>query len=182
LTPGPAGYPPGMPSAGPWGPPPPRAFSRPARWPVFVMLLITLVAVGAAVAAWLRPMPHATSAAPSAPTYTELQVADAKSKVCAAYEKVQNAVNVNAVRNGGDDPNVQVMVATTQRQVFVIGSAYLMTTLAEEAATPSDLKAAANDLAHLYQVVTLDGLVGNSNDAVRNSANQAGFKIQELCR
>ena len=60
---------------------------------MFVMFLITLVAVGAAVAAWLRPIPHNTSATPPAPTYSEQQVADAKSKVCAAYEKVQNAVS-----------------------------------------------------------------------------------------
>ena len=60
---------------------------------MFVMFLITLVAVGAAVAAWLRPIPHNTSATPPAPIYSEQQVADAKSKVCAAYEKVQNAVN-----------------------------------------------------------------------------------------
>jgi hypothetical protein len=149
---------------------------------MFVMFLITLVAVAAAVAAWLRPLPHNTSATPPAPTYSEQQVADAKAKVCAAYAKVQNATNVNAARNGGDDPNTQLLVATTQRQVFVIGSAYLMTTLAEEPAAPSDLVAAANNLAHLYQVVTLDGLVGQSNDSTRNSANDAGFKIQELCK
>ena len=47
------------------------------------MFLITLLAVGAAVAAWLRPIPHSTSATPSAPTYSEQQVSDAKAKVCA---------------------------------------------------------------------------------------------------
>jgi hypothetical protein len=146
------------------------------------MFAITLVAVAAAFAAWLRPTPEPKSAAPTAPTFSEQQVADAKSKVCAAYQKVQHATDVNAVRNGGDDPNTKLMVATTQRQVFVVGSAYLMTTLAEQPAAPSDLVAAANNLAHLYQVVTLDGLVGVSNDATRNSANEAGFKIQEVCK
>ena len=58
---------------------------------MFVMLLVTLVAVGAAVAAWLRPIPHNTYATPPAPTYSEQQVADAKSKVCAAFAKVKNA-------------------------------------------------------------------------------------------
>jgi hypothetical protein len=149
---------------------------------MFVMFLITLAAVGAAVGAWLRPIPHETPAPPAAPTYSEQQVSDAKAKVCAAVQKVHHATDVNAVRNGGDDPNVQLMVATTQRQVFVIGSAYLMTTLAEAPAAPSDLAAIANNLAHLYQVATLDGLAGSISEAVRNSANDDGFKIDELCK
>ena len=104
-APGPAGFPPGIPPAGPWGPPAPVAFSRPARWPMFVMFLITLVAVGAAIAAWLRPLPHNPSATPPAPTYGEQQVSDAKSKVCAAYDKVHRVVQMNSTRSGGDDPN-----------------------------------------------------------------------------
>jgi hypothetical protein len=149
---------------------------------MFVMFLITLVAVGAAVAAWLRPIPQNMSATPPAPTYGEQQVADAKSKVCAAYAKVQNVVSVNVARTAGDDPNSQLLIAVNARQVFAIGSAYLMTTLAEEPATPADLAAAANDLAHLYQVMILDGLVGDRNDPAHNAADQAGFKIQGLCK
>jgi hypothetical protein len=171
-----------MPPAGPWGPVAPMAINRPARWPMFVMFLITLVAVGAAVAAWLRPIPQNMSATPPAPTYGEQQVADAKSKVCAAYAKVQNVVSVNVARTAGDDPNSQLLIAVNARQVFAIGSAYLMTTLAEEPATPADLAAAANDLAHLYQVMILDGLVGDRNDPAHNAADQAGFKIQGLCK
>jgi len=171
-----------MPPAGPWGPPAPVAFTRPARWPIFVMFLITLLAVGAAVAAWLRPIPHSTSATPSAPTYSEQQVSDAKAKVCAAYGKVQHAVSINSVRSAGDDPNSQLLVAVNMRQVFVAGSAYLMTTLTEEPAAPGALAAAASDLAHLYQVITLDGLVGDRNDPAHDDATAAGFKIQELCK
>jgi hypothetical protein len=181
-APGPAGYPPVMPPAGPWGPPPPVALSRPARWPMFVMFLITLVAVAAAVAAWLRPIPHNIQAFPTAPSYNEQQVSDAKSKVCAAYWKVQNVVTVNVARTAGDDPNSQLLIAVNQRQVFVISSAYLMTTLAEQPATPADLAAAANDLAHLYQSITLDGLVGDRNDPAHNAATDDGFKIQGLCK
>lgn len=83
----------------------------PARWPILVMLVITLVAVAASVAAWLRPMPETKSATPSAPAFNAQQVADAKSKVCAAYEKVQKASSANQTRNGGDDPNLQLLVA-----------------------------------------------------------------------
>jgi hypothetical protein len=72
------------------------------------MFAIAVVAVAAAVAAWLRPMPEAKSAAPSAPTFSAQQVADAKSKVCAAYAKIHRVVDINAPRNGGNDPTAQL--------------------------------------------------------------------------
>jgi hypothetical protein len=149
---------------------------------MLLMFLITLVAVGAAIAAWLRPIPHEPSAKPAAPSYSEQQVADAKLKVCAAYEKVLNATTVNASRTLGDDPNSQLLTAVNQRQVFVIGSAYYWKTLAEEPATPPDLAAAVDNLAHLYLTINLDGIVGDRNDAAHNAANEAGAKIQELCK
>src|SRR3984957_9858225 len=127
-APGPAGFPLGPPPSGPWGPVPPMAVGRPARWPMFVMFLITLVAVGSAIAAWLRPIPHETSASPPTPSYSEQQVSDAKSDVCAAYEKVHHAVNTNVQRTGGDDPTAQLAVAVNMRQGYVVGSAPLYTT------------------------------------------------------
>ena len=181
-APGPVGLPPGLPPTGAWGPPAPIPVNRPARWPVFVMLLITLVAVGAAVAAWLRPMPRDTVGTPPAPTYSDQQVADAKVKVCAAYAKVQNVTTVNAARTLGNDPTSELLIAVNQRQVFVVGSAYYWKVLAEEPATPPDLAADMDNLAHLYQTITLDGLVGDRNDAAHNSANEVGFKIQALCK
>jgi hypothetical protein len=72
------------------------------------MFAITLVAVTAAVGAWPRPMPETKSAVP--PTFRDQQVADAKAKVCAAYQKVRRANETNATRNGGD-PNLQLLVA-----------------------------------------------------------------------
>jgi hypothetical protein len=146
------------------------------------MLLITLVAVGAAVAAWLRPIPHTTSVTPAAPSYSDQQVADAKEKVCAAFEKVLKTSSVNSARTAGDDPNSQLLIAVNMRQVFVVSSLYLSTTLAEQPAAPPDLAAAVKKLIDLYQVVTLDGLVGDRNDPGHNAANEAGVKIQELCK
>jgi hypothetical protein len=146
------------------------------------MFLITLVAVGAAVAAWLRPIPHNTAAPPPAPSYSEQQVADAKSKVCAAFEKVLKTSGVNSARTAGDDPNSQLLIAVNMRQVFVVSSLYLSTTLAEQPAAPPDLVAAVRKLIDLYQVVTLDGLVGDRNDPGHNAANETGVKIEELCK
>jgi hypothetical protein len=114
-----------------------------------VMFVITLFAVGAAVAASLRPMPDAKPATPPTATFSAQHVADAKAKVCAAYRKVQNAVSINSIRTAGDDPSSRFLIAVNMRQVFVAGSAHLTTMLADAPAAPADL-AAAKKLAELY--------------------------------
>jgi hypothetical protein len=143
------------------------------------MFVITLIAVGAAVAAWLRPVPETNPAAPSAPTFAEKQVSDAKATTCAAYEKVRRALVANASRNGGDDPTAQLAVAVNARQVYVASSAHLLTVLADQPATPSDLATAARKLADLFQVLTLDGLAADPNEQGHDAAGQT---IQSLCK
>jgi hypothetical protein len=149
---------------------------------MFVMFLITLLAVGAAVAAWLRPIPHEPSAKPAAPSYSEQQVADAKSKVCAAIEKVKKANTMNSNRNGGDDPNGQLLIAVNGRQVYVASSQYVLTTLADEPATPAELIAAGHRLANLYQVIAMDGLASDPSQAARDAASATGTSIDGLCK
>ncbi len=148
---------------------------------MFFMLLITLIAVGAAVAAWLRPIPHST-AAPKAPSYSDQQVADAKAKVCTAFEKVHHVLQMNSTRSGGDDPNSQLLVAINARQIFMTGSAYLLTTLSDDPATAPDLAAAVGNLAHLYQVITMDGLASDLSVPSQNAANATASEIEGLCK
>jgi len=57
----------------------------------------------------LRPLPE-KSATSSALIFSAQQVADAKSKVCAAYTKIHHAVDVNAPRRGGDDPTLNSLL------------------------------------------------------------------------
>lgn len=178
---GPAGpFPPSMPP-GPWSQPSPTP-SRPARWQTWLTLVIAFVALGVAVGAWLRPAPAPGPSTEAAPTFSDEQVADAKAKVCAAYEKVRHAVEVNEPRNGGDDPNAQLLVAVNGRQIMVVGSAFLLTTLSDEPATPSELAKPVTELAELYQIITLNGLVGEWGETERNSAERAASMIRDLCK
>jgi hypothetical protein len=163
----------------PWPPIPPRG---PARWPVVVMFVITLVAVAAAVAAWLRPMPETKSAVSGAPTFSDQQVADAKAKVCSAYQRVRRASDMNANRKGGEDPTSQLAVAINDRQIYEAGSAYLFTALSDEKATPSDLAGAVRKLAELFQVITLNFLASDTSIPERNDADRAASTIQSLCK
>jgi methylmalonyl-CoA mutase N-terminal domain/subunit len=146
------------------------------------MFAITLVAVGAAAAAWLRPMPETKSATPTAPAFSAQQVADAKSEVCSAYAKVHRAVGVNAPRNGGNDPTAQLAVATNMRQIYGVGSAYLLTTLTDEPGAPTELATATSKIAKLFQVLTIEGSVSDPSAEAYNEVNETGVTIESLCK
>jgi hypothetical protein len=149
------------------------------------MFAITLVAVAAAVAAWVRPIPESKSASPPspAPTFSDQQITDAKAKVCAAYAKIHHAVDTNASRDGGNDPTAQLAVAVNMRQVYVAGGAHLLTTLADEPATPGDLATSAQAVAKLFQVLVLEGLASDVTaptlDAVNKQARPSKTSANE---
>ncbi|BBY20120.1 hypothetical protein [Mycobacterium stomatepiae] len=60
-----------------------------------VLVVVLLLTLGAAIVGWFRPLQPKP---PLPPTYSAQQVADAKSKVCAAYEKAHSAVKGSAAR------------------------------------------------------------------------------------
>jgi hypothetical protein len=146
-----------------------------------IMLAITLIAVAAAVAAWLRPIPGTQAVAPPASSFSDQRVAGAKSRVCAGYQKIQRALDVNSTRSDGGDAAGQLAVAVNARQIYVAGSAYLLTILADEPATPSDLAAAARKLARLFQILALDGLASDPSVQTHNAANRTLSTIKGLC-
>jgi len=153
------------------------------QWPMFASLVVALlVTLGVAIVGWFRPAP---AKPPPAPTYSNQQVADAKAKVCAAYEKVHSAVGVSMARDGGSDPTSQLAVATSARQALLAGSEYLITTLSEEPATAPDLATAIRKLANLFQQYTVDYLNGRTNAEMESSlrdGDETTSTIERLCK
>lgn len=144
-----------------------------------VALLVTL---GVAIVGWFRPLP---AKPPPAPTYSDQQVADAKTKVCAAYDKVHSAMGVSMARDGGSDPTSQLAVATSARQALLAGSEYLMTTLSEDSATTPDLATAIRKLASLFRQYTIDYLNGRTNAEMESSlreGDETTATIERLCK
>jgi hypothetical protein len=142
-------------------------------------LVVTLVV---AVVGWFRPVQPKP---PPPPTYTGQQIADAKIKVCAAFEKVHQAVRGNFARDQGTDPNQQLLVAVTGQQALLAGSVYLQTTLSEEAATPIDLASAVRKLIVVFQSLTVEYLNGHGSPEVDPSlraGDEATLTIQGLCK
>jgi hypothetical protein len=151
--------------------------------PIFTILAVALlVTLGVAIVAWFRPVP---ARPPTPPAYTARQIGDAKTKVCAAFEKVHQAVRDNFARPQGTDPNQQLLVAVTGQQALLAGSVYLQTTLSEEAATPADLASAVRKLIDVFQSLTVDYLNGHGSpdvDATLRAGDEATLAIQGLCK
>jgi hypothetical protein len=150
---------------------------------MFPVLVVALLAtLGVAIVGWFRPVPAKT---PPTPTYSNQQVADAKARVCAAYDKVHSAVGVSMARDGGTDPTSQLAVATSARQALLAGSEYLITTLSENPATASDVATAIRKLASLFQQYTVDYLNGRTNADMESSlraGDETTSTIERLCK
>jgi hypothetical protein len=147
---------------------------------------ITLIA-GVAIVGWLRPMQdHKPSASP-APTYTDQQVANAKANVCAAFEKVQHAVDLANTHVGSTDYATQLAAAALTHEALDAGSRYLLTKLTEEPATPPDLATAVRNGANADQEALIGYLNGlpASDPAMQpalNASDDATTTVRRLCK
>jgi hypothetical protein len=178
--------PPSAPSAPPpW--PPPSAPRRPRRWwPAAGWLAAIALVAGVAIVGWLRPLQD-HKPGPAAPTYTNEQVANAKTNVCAAFEQVDRSLGVAQSFSGSSDPTAILAVATSTRQALDFGSRYLLMKLDAEPATPSDLATAVRKQSDAYQQLTigyLDGLQYSDpklHPAI-SASGEATDTIRRLCK
>ena len=159
------------------------AFHRPPRWPAFAALAVALIALAVSVVGGFRSEPHNNQPPPKA-TYTQQQIADAKAKVCAAFEKLDRAVGVLKALPPDSDA---LVVAVNTRQVFDVGSRNLFTTLAEEPATPADLATAVREQASALEeaVIAYQDGHGISDPEMRpilDASSAAADKTQQLCK
>jgi hypothetical protein len=159
-------------------PGPPRLW----RWVVVVALAFALIAT--ALAAWslLRPARTTTAPVTEQPAFTDQQVADAKTRVCTAYNIVATAVALQTHADAGNEPQA---AAANARVSTTGGSAYLLAHL--DPATPPPLTAEIRSLAGLLQDIALNQMAGVPNDdaaqaARYNDADAAEKRIVELCR
>jgi hypothetical protein len=169
-----------------WGPPPPTAFGRPSHWPTFIAIAIALVGVAVGFVGWFRPTPH-NNQPPPKPAYTAQQTADAKAKVCAAFGQIDRALTVAESFSGSSEQTAVLAVATSTRQVLDFGNRYLLTKLAQELATPSDLATAVRKQADAYQQLLigyLDGLHYGDPDLqpATNASVEAENTVKGLCK
>jgi hypothetical protein len=146
---------------------------------MFASLAIALVALGVAIGAWLRPVPESKAA--DAPTYTDQQVADAKAKVCAAFEKVRTGVRLQTGADSGGDPVMAQAIAANARLSLIGGAYYLQIRL--DPATPRPVATAIDDLSNILLDLGENALAGSTNDHPLELKGEAKItELVELCR
>lgn len=143
-----------MPTAPPpWhqqGPPTPH---NPSRLLGILTALLALVALGFALAAWVRSAPKPEAA----PVYSEQQVADAKKAVCDAFSQTQDTLRVTGGKKGSDQTETFI-VALNSRIAIQTVSARLLSVLSGAPAASEDLTDAVTGLADVYQQTLLKQL------------------------
>ena len=169
--------------------PAPKAASRSGRRRIntspdralLVVAVIALIAIGLAAWALLRPAPG------SDPDYSDSQRADAKTKVCAAFDVVRRGVNLNtslSVPGGQDDVTGTLAVAANARLSAYVGGLYLLERL--DPATPTELadpiRGFANLLTDIGAAATAGASDSDPDQAARlKDADAANTKLRELC-
>lgn len=166
-------------------PPPPQAHARPApssdgggaRWALLLSPFIALVAIGVATYALVLAWPQKDKAVE--PT------AESKQKVCAAFDTVSKAVQLQTHAELGPDPVAQTAVASNARLSLIGGGDYLLSRL--DAQTPPELADAVKLFANNLQDIGVNALAGATNDdpqqAARLTAGEDGRnKVAELCK
>jgi hypothetical protein len=184
-----------------WGPPPisataptassptapPRTFGRPPRWPAFIALPIALIALAVAIVGWFRPTSH-NNQPPSKPTYTDQQVASAKTDVCTAFEQVTHGIALaDAQSASSSDATAKVAAVALTRQALDFGSQYLTAKVAEEPAAPPELASAVQQQAKAFRELLIGYLNGAlssdpSQQPAQKASDEATATIQQLCK
>ena len=170
-----------------------RPRSGAGRWLGLVALLIALAALAIALVNVIRPdwtekfdkTPVTTAAAPAGPS--ELQVAEAKTKACDAYNLVGSAVTLRSNVDLGPTPAPidLAVVETNARQTFTAGNTYLLSRV--DPATPAQLATIVKNFASDLEDVAINSLAGVNNDDPAQAARLQNMvdlngQINELCK
>jgi hypothetical protein len=177
-APAPTGFP-----AAPAGPPSwPTAPPKPSRWLTFVALAVALIATGLAIVGWFRPPPPPRAAAPS---YSEKQIADAKTRACSAFKLVDKGVTLQTNGEVSSDPVMAKAQGANARLATISSGWYLKARL--DQAAPPKLATAIQHLSDVLLDLGAHYLAGATDDdpaqaALRTEANSTFVRVQELCK
>lgn len=142
-------------------------------------LVLGLLGLGIGTAAWFR-----AGAKSAAPTYSEQQVADAKTAVCDAYTRGTQSLRVVASRVV-DNPADMLPVAVNSRLAEVTVGNYIINALVENPAAPTELRHLLSEAAYGYQDIALIQIAeGPSVDyeSETERVNQAVSRLDQICQ
>lgn len=153
-----------------------------SRWLPLLGAGLGLVAVSAGVAGCSRP---ASTSEAAKPAYSEQQVSDAKKAVCADYEKGFRAIQTAVSKS--PESSTEIFSSTLlNARIAEIGVAnYLLNSLEENPAAPSELRDLVNQLANLYQKIAIIQLSDGSREEtgpVADKTRDLTPKISQICQ
>jgi hypothetical protein len=151
-----------------------------SRWIAIAALVLALIAVAIAVAAWFRP------AHSGATHFSDQQTADAKKSTCTAYNSAKQAVVINThmANPRPDDPAGQLAVAVNARLALLGSGQYLRDRLAANPATPGDLTNAVTSMAKTVEDLGMGYLNETSNfvlEPLRSDLNNEIGQLDAIC-
>jgi len=159
---------------------PPAPVQKASQAPVIIAVVVSLLALGLAAAAFFKPK-H--DDAPAAPQYSDQQVADAKKNVCDAYNLIRRAVNeVGSVTS--EDQTLKFMLSLNTRLSFNTAADQLFTVSGQNPAAPSGLLNAAEALGASYRKIVLALTATAGDDELKplyESADTAIASIKQAC-
>lgn len=149
-----------------------------------VVAVLAIAALG--LSAWALQRTFSGGSA-SAPVYSDSQRADAKAKVCAAFQTVRRGVsrNTHFELPGGDADVAGTLAATANARISLYdGGQYLLARL--DPATPPPLADSVRGFANLLMDIgaarTAGALETDPDEAARlRDAEAANNKVGELC-
>jgi hypothetical protein len=156
------------------------AASMLSRWAVLAALAIAVIALTLSILQWIHP-PSRTGAVT---TFSNQQVKDAKTNVCAAYMTVHRAVitntNLESSTEGGP-----LAVATSARLALYGGGGYLQDRLTRAPATPAGLAKAATAMAAALEDLGINYLANApafTQDQLRQNLDAQMMDVERLCK
>ncbi|HET9876341.1 MAG TPA: hypothetical protein VFQ37_11325 [Mycobacterium sp.] len=151
-------------------------------WIALAALAVAVIAVALAVIGWFRP-----STGPG--KFGDQDKQDAKGRICAVTSTVRQAtsLNTNMANPVAGDPIGALAVAANARLALYGGGGFLHERLAEEPATPADVRQAVDAMADTLQELGINYLAGEPADSPKQQplreklTSQLG-EIDNLCQ
>ena len=160
------------------------ALPVPSRWTAVAALVIALIGVALALWALVRSPAETGYSAEGFTNITTQQSDEAKANVCAAFDTVRQAVELQTNVDSGPEPAARQSVAANARLATLGGGSYLLNHV--DIGTPPELARAVQSFGDSLQEIGMKQLTGAPSDDPAlteqlNVAQEATTRIIGLC-